>query len=885
MTLVPGVRLGHYEIVAPLGAGGMGEVYRARDLKLGREVAVKLLPEPLAGDPLALERFQREARAASALNHPGICTVHDVDEDAGRHFLVMELMEGETLRQRLAGRPLPGEALLDLAIQIADALDAAHAKGIVHRDVKPGNVFVTPGGRAKIMDFGLAKLTQETGVSGASSLPTEAAPQLTSPGTALGTVAYMSPEQVRGETLDARTDLFSLGAVLYEMATGRQAFSGPTTGVVFDAILNREPSPVGDWNPSAAAELVRIIGKALEKDRDLRYQSAAEIRSDLKRLRRDSTSAARIVSASPTSPASSGASASQPGREPEVRALRPRLARAVALVALGGVAAAAALLWQRPPAVPRVTAVRQVTHDRTTKRGPHTDGSRVYYTSAVAGGAWLLQAPAAGGDSIPLGTTLRRPVILDILPGRNALVVEDDVRWNVGDADPVWLVSTVDGASRPLGEVEGRATVSSDGQHVVFARGPDLFLAKGDGTDARKILTAVAPVYDLRLSPDARRVRYSVWDVAGPTRIWEAGLDGSAAHPVLPGWDAFGGCWTPDGRYFVFAAKRDGETSLWALPDDASRWWKRSAPGPARLTAGPMQYSRPTVGPDGKVFALGSPPSTGAELVRHDASTGLFVPFLGGQSATHAEFSRDGRNVAYVRYPDGTLWRSRADGGDRRQLTFPPERVALPRWSPDGHRIAYMSQVPGEAWRIRVIAVAGGKPSSFGPPNGFTPDWSADGDRLVFGSFPPQTEANPLAVWTVGLRGGQASRIPGSEGLYAPLFSPDGRSIVALSADDMRLMLYEFGTGRWRELLAGDEILGFPNFTRDGSRVQLLKGASIARVRLADRRVEPVATLRHVSLVSDDFGHWIGRSPDDAPIALREKGDAPEVYALEVDWP
>jgi eukaryotic-like serine/threonine-protein kinase len=457
----------------------MGEVFRARDLKLGREVALKLLPDSLAKDAQALERFQREARAASALNHSGICTVHDVDEDAGRPFIVMELMEGQTLRQRLGGRPLPRETLLDLAIQLADALEAAHAKGIVHRDLKPGNVFVTLRGQAKLLDFGLAKLTHEAGVSGSSALPTEAPPELTSPGTALGTVAYMSPEQVRGEALDARTDLFSFGVVLYEMATGRQAFSGATTGVVFEAILNREPAPVAEVSLSAPAELVRIIGKALEKDRDMRYQSAAEIRSDLKRLRRDSTSAAKVVSASPASGPSSAASTGAT----TVTAGAPlwrRLAVAAALVALGGLLAAAVVFRRRPPAVPRVTAIRQVTHDRTTKSNPFTDGSRVYYTASVAGGAWLLQAPVTGGDSIRLETTLRRPHIHAILPDRNELLVEDDVRWNVGDADPVWLVSTVDGHSRPLGEVEGPAAISGDRQHVVFVRGRDIVVARGE---------------------------------------------------------------------------------------------------------------------------------------------------------------------------------------------------------------------------------------------------------------------------------------------------------------------------------------------------------------------------------------------------------------------
>ena len=415
-----GKSVSHYRVQGEVGKGGMGVVYRAEDIRLGREVALKFLPHELTDSREALERFEREARAASSLNHPNICTIYEVEEHQGRPFIVMELLEGETLRDRLASRTpsspagpdsaLPLDELLRLGIQIADGLEAAHRKGIIHRDIKPANIFITTGGQAKVLDFGLAKLAGSLLAKPASAIdrrvplsdpqtPTASidADHLTRPDAMMGTLAYMSPDQIRGERLDARTDLFSFGLVLYEMATGRQAFYGTPTAAIYDAILNRAPAPITSMNPGLPLKLEEIINRALEKDRDLRYHSAGDLCAELKRLKREKDSARAVA-------------AVYDRREEYGRWAAP-LQRHRRFAAGGIALITGVLAFLLRPALPppRVTGSTQITRDGRNKQGMVTDGSRIYFSSFFSASSSLYQVPATGGDTAPVLTSLLGP--------------------------------------------------------------------------------------------------------------------------------------------------------------------------------------------------------------------------------------------------------------------------------------------------------------------------------------------------------------------------------------------------------------------------------------------------------------------------------------------
>jgi Tol biopolymer transport system component len=702
-----GHTVSHYRILEKLGGGGMGVVYKAQDRRLGRQVALKFLPERYSHDRQAMERFKREARTASALNHPHICTLFDIDEHDGQPFLVMELLEGQTLKRRIGGRPLANEVLLELALQIADALEAAHARGIVHRDIKPANIFVTERNQVKILDFGLAKLVSQQPVVGAEALPAtvDEDQHLSSPGTVLGTVAYMSPEQAGGEELDARTDLFSSGVSLYEMATGRLPFTGKTSALIFDAILNHQPVSVRQLNTDLPAGLELIIARALEKDRRTRYQTAAEISADLKRLKRDEDSG-------------------RGGPVPAIRhpvGQRRMLRRAATLVAIGLVLVALTIGF---------TLLRRQPPDQT----PLPPEARPPGAAEPPGMArWT---PFLVGDAIR-----KQPAWS---PTGNLIAYVSD---EAGNQD-IWICDT--SGANPLNltanfrGIDAHPAWSPDGQRIAFFSerdGGGLYSMSVLGGDVRKLVTVKSGVlytFSLNWAKDGRLI-YTDFDAAGNKQIFSiresdlnpecltAKLAVRAGHfgELAPSGDRLAFLdpgigrsatlyvgdlglgraralersvgmphWAPQGDRLFFISDRDGRVDLWAVDVDP-RTGAESAK-PRRLTQA-LEVSEYTISPDGRKV-LATKNRTRANLWSFPSKTERLTDLAAGKRLTAGDsfnvsprWAPDGKSVLFSsnRRGDWDILELDVGAVNPRRLTSGPGEKATASLSPDGRWIAF----------------------------------------------------------------------------------------------------------------------------------------------------------------------------------------------------
>ncbi len=871
MPLTPHQFIDHYEILALIGAGGMGEVYRARDTRLNRDVAIKVLPGFSTAEPNRLRRFEVEARAAASLNHPNILAVYQMGIFQGAPYLVSELLEGETLRDRLKGGPLPLRKVIDYGSQIARGLAAAHEKGIVHRDLKPENLFLTRDGQAKILDFGLARLTQPR----ESEIPQSPQEAQTIAGILLGSVGYMSPEQVRGQVADHRSDIFTFSAVLYEMLTGKRTFQKPSSIDTMSAILNEEPPPFDQVAPGVPPGLQRVVQRGLEKNPEQRFQSASDLGFALQALSEYAqsstfTSSYRVARAEPR--------------------ISPKRWVGIGVIVLLLVVAVAAFVWLRPMPVPQVANYAQLTHDGLQKTLIGTDGSRLFLSVVDSGTEDVAASPVSGGEltRIPMPSHGMFPVDLS-QDGSSFLIVDGTGYPATG---PLWSLPVMGDSPRRLNDAAGHVGAwSADGKLLAFGKGTDVFLANADGSDARKIATMKNIVSGVAISPDGNSLQVETEEISqsgtsvivGERSIWNVAASGSKIEPLIPDWKNINECcgaWTADGKYFVFQS----QGQIWALPQ--TRHFLQPQPKPIQLTSSPMELQSPLPSRDGKkLFVVGM--TFRGELTHFDAKTGTPSVYLGGMSADWIDVTRDGKQLVYVSYPQGDMWKSNADGTGRVQLTFGTVKPVLPRWSPDGLNIVFFDfpSGPGHPGRLYEISANGGTPRELLPDdkqNEQDPTWSADGTRMAFAGDANDANGNAdPAIKILDLQSQKVSPLPGSKGMFSPRWSPDGKYIVAMSSDSSRLMLFDFQTSIWKQI--GSGTLSWLNWSPDSQYVYMkdLAGrGAVIRIHVPDGKREQLVDLKNFVLTGLGGGS-VSVAPDGSPLILRDRGTQ-DVYAL--DW-
>jgi eukaryotic-like serine/threonine-protein kinase len=691
-----GQTISRYRIVEKLGGGGMGVVYKAEDLTLRRFVALKFLPDAVVQDPQTLIRFKREAQAASALNHPNICTIYEIGEEDGRPFLVMEFLDGVTLRHRISGGALEPEILLPVAVDIANALEAAHAAGVVHRDIKPANIFVTKRGNAKVLDFGLAKVIpassnaiDATGAQGTKTTLVEE--HLTSPGTIVGTVAYMSPEQVRGKELDARTDLFSFGAVLYEMATGTLPFRGESSAVICEAILNRTPVSAVRLNPDLSVELERIIDKALEKDRNLRYQHAADLRADLQRLTRDSSRSHR--SGLPSTPEQQEAREPQPGSSastPKQRSWKTYTYLAAAAFVLAIVGAAFFFRRSSPGAVPASKEWEQLTFftDSAVYPALSPDGRMLVFIRGSSsfithGDVYVKLLPA--GEPVQLTHDSKGKLSPTFSPDNSRIAYGVTEPWDT------WVVPVLGGEPHMMMPNSSSLTWIEDGKRLLFSEIKEgLHMAvvttdesRGNSRDVYVPAGERSMAHHSYLSPDGRWVLIVQMDSRGeilPCRI--VPFDGSNTVRVVgpPNGTCLTGAWSHDGKWIYLTAETDG----------FHIWRQRFPDGePEQITFGPTSQEGVAMAPDGKSFVT-SVGSTDHTVWSHDKDGDHQISSEG--DASMPRFSSDGRSLYFLMANGQThgaeLWVKDLSSGtvDRVLPGYPMKGYSV---SQDGKEVAF----------------------------------------------------------------------------------------------------------------------------------------------------------------------------------------------------